>query len=93
MTTVTQATIKLENILCTYIRPTFLVVDEYDTGIDIILSCNAFTHMSLQERTSHVFNILERELPDILKSKLVIVQTYNGDEMEQVLDEVFQADD
>jgi hypothetical protein len=45
--------------------------------------------MNVGERVSYVFGLIKKHLPEILNDRLVIIQAYSPEEIEEVLDKVF----
>jgi hypothetical protein len=86
-----RASTKLEHILSAYARPIFLAITEpdEDNDIQIVISSLAFKTMSVGERVSYVFSLIKKHAPDVLNERLVIIQTYSPDEIEEVLDQLF----
>lgn len=82
---------KLEYILSAYARPVFLAITnpDEDNDIQIVISTIAFKTMSISARVSYVYNLIKTYAPDVLKDRLVVIQAYDPDEMEEVLDKVF----
>jgi len=82
---------KLEYILSAYARPVFLAITnpDEDNDIQIVISTIAFKTMSISARVSYVYNLIKTHAPDVLKDRLVVIQAYDPDEMEEVLDKVF----
>jgi hypothetical protein len=82
---------RIEHVLSAYARPVFLAITKPDENNDIrvVISVIAFKTMSIGERIGYIFNLIKRHIPDILNDRLVVIQAYTPDEMEQVLDELF----
>jgi len=83
--------VKLEHILSAYARPVFLAITNPDENNDIrvVISAIAFKTMSVGERIAYVFSLINKHIPDILNDRLVVVQAYTPEEMEQTLDNLF----
>lgn len=81
----------LESVLIVHFRPTFLHVTAPDTDgdIQIIISANKFKFMNIQARISEIFKLLDLKCPDILKERLIVIQAFSGDQMEDILESVF----
>jgi hypothetical protein len=86
-----KVTTKLEYVLCAYARPIFLAITEpdEDNDIQVVISSLAFKTMNVGERVSYVFGLIRKHLPEILNDRLVIIQAYSPEEIEEVLDKVF----
>lgn len=83
---------RLEYILISHFRPTFLFIEppnELDQ-ICIIISCIKFNMLPIEGRIAEIFTLLNNTIPDILQRKLLIVQAYNSDEMEEILVDIFK---
>ncbi len=85
-------TTKLEYILSAYTRPVFLVVTEPDddNDIQIVISCNVFNTMDIEQRIDYVFSIIKNYIPEIVIDRLIIVQAYDAEEMEEVIENAFK---
>lgn len=84
---------KLEYILCAYLRPTFLILEEDDGGdIKIIVSTNSFSYLTIDERINKIFVLLYDKCPDILGRRLVIVEAYSSTELDEILDHLFNEE-
>lgn len=88
-------TTKLEYILSVYARPTFLAVldPDEDGDIQIVISCNIFDTMDVEQRIDYVFNIIKQYASDIAIDRLLIVQAYNSEEMYEVIEIAFKDSD
>lgn len=82
---------KIEYVLSAYARPIFLAITEpdEDDDIQIVISNLAFKTMSVGQRISYIFNLLKKHIPEVLDNRLIIVQAYSPEEIEEVLDQVF----
>jgi hypothetical protein len=85
-------TTKLEYILSAYARPSFLAVfdPDEDDDIQIVISCNVFDQMDIEERIDYVFNIIKTHASDLAFNRLIIVQAYDSEEMVQVIENAFK---
>lgn len=86
----------IEYAISVKLRPTFLIItnpnETLENEVQILLSCGQFTNKTIQERVAIVFNLILQYVPDILDEYLVIVQAYSNDEMEILLDDIFQKE-
>ena len=84
---------KLETILVSQYRPVFLAIMSPDENgdIQIIISCIQFNYLTIQERINHIFNLLNDKIPDIVKDRLILIQAFSTEQMEDVLLEVFDG--
>lgn len=80
--------VKIEHILSAYARPVFLSVTKPDENNDIaiVISTIAFKTMSIPGRVGYVFNLIKTHIPDILNERLIVVQAYSPDELEEAMD-------
>lgn len=83
----------LEYALCAKLRPTFLAISpdtEFD-AVDVIISTQAFTYMTIEKRVNTVFSLIKAHCPAILKEgKLVVVQAFTASEIEELLEDMFK---
>jgi len=82
---------RIEHVLSAYARPVFLAITKpnEDNDIQVVISTIAFKTMSVGERIAYIFNLLKKHIPDTLNDRLIVVQAYSPDEMEQAIDELF----
>ena len=82
---------RIEYVLSAYARPVFLAITNPDENDDIriVLASIAFKTMSIGERITYVFNLIKTHIPDILNERLIIIQAYSPDELEEALDALF----
>jgi hypothetical protein len=45
--------------------------------------------MNIGERIAYIFKLLNKHIPDVMQDRLVIIQAYDPDQVEEVLDKVF----
>lgn len=85
---------EIEHLLILKYRPTFLHVTQPDKDgdIQVVVSSIIFNEMTVNERIQSIFNLLYKYLGDIMENRLVIVQAFNSEEMEHVIDKVFSED-
>lgn len=88
-------TTKLEYALSAYARPTFLAITEpdEDEDIQILISSNLFNVMDIEDRIEYVFKIIKDHCPEVTSNRLIIVQAYNSEEIEDVIDNIFKYAD
>lgn len=84
----------LESLLAIKFRPTFLAltINQDDGIIQVVMSCLNFNHQSINERTISVFNEINRELPQLIDEHLIVLQCFNSEEIERVIDDLFQEE-
>lgn len=86
----------IEHLLTVKFRPTFLAImeptEEIEDVIQIVLSCNMFNYIPINERVLNVFNAIYNEFPFLRDSYLIVVQTFSSEEMDHVLDDVFSRE-
>jgi hypothetical protein len=82
---------RIESVLSAYARPVFLAITKPDENNDIrvVLSSIAFKTMSIGQRISYVFNLIKTHIPDTLNERLIVVQAYSPDELEEALEALF----
>lgn len=86
-----EDTTKIEQVLCAYARPTFLIITkpDEDNDIQIVISCLAFKTMGISDRISYIFRLLNKHIPEVTKDRLIIVQAFDQDEMVDVLERIY----
>lgn len=86
---------KIEHALIMHFRPTFLVVENQNENgdIHIVISCLRFNYLSIQERIIDIYNLLNWKLPDILQQHLVVIEAYNSEEIDLLLEEALKNDE
>lgn len=84
----------LETLLVVKFRPTFLALTlhEEDGTIEVVISCLRFNSMTVSERTISVFNEVFKELPHLIEEHLIVIQCFNGIELERVLSDMFDEE-
>lgn len=87
-----EVLVTLESIISLYLKPTFLAITLVDGDVQIVISMLEFRNMSVQERVNYVFKLLSSRCSAIIRERLVLVQTFSGDEMESVIEHVFEED-
>lgn len=80
----------IESILVYNIRPIFLsVTEEYDEAnpfIHIVIAHNQFTGMPMVDRVQYVYDLLNREDPDILKLFHIVVEAFDTEQLQDLFD-------
>lgn len=86
-----EQTALLEKQLILFLRPSFLHITEpdFDDDIQVLISTRQFNNKTVQERISTVFKIIKTHCPKILKDRLLVIQAYTPNEMDDILDYVF----
>lgn len=90
-----EALATIEYTLQVKLRPTFLAIIEADSEVQeihIIISTLAFRRMTINERVASIFNLLIIYCPSILKEYLIVVRAHSGDEMEDILEDIFREE-
>lgn len=83
--------VTLESIICVYIKPTFLAIQIDEVGhVQIVISALQFRNQNIQERVNYVFSLLQTRCHDIIKERLILVSAFNGDEIVNVIEHVFE---
>lgn len=82
---------RLEYTIISHFRPVFLFISNPDKNntIDIIIGCVKFNYLTVQERITHTFTLLNEKCPDILAECHLVIQCYSTEQMENVLMDVF----
>lgn len=82
---------RLEYSLIVYFRPTFLLISDprINDDVQIIISSIKFNYLPIQGRVAEVFKLINEKCPEILENRLLLVQAYNSQEIEDVLVEIF----
>lgn len=87
---------ELEYALSVKLRPTFLIItnpNQHPEGdIYIMISTIAFKNMSVEKRVKTVFSLISKHVPDILEDRLVVIQAYSSDELEDVIEDIFSGE-
>lgn len=83
--------IKLEHLLITHMRPAFLAISYPDESgtIQVVISCFKFEYMDIPKRIKMIFDLINSGAPEIMDSRLILIQAYDSLQMEQVLEEIF----
>lgn len=84
----------IESLICYTFRPTFLALTihpEFET-IEIVMSTISFNYQSIPERVISVFNVIDKEMPHLMESHLILLQTFDSAQMERVLDNLFEEE-
>jgi hypothetical protein len=84
--------VEIEYALCSEYPPYFLEVcyeEEHPAFIHIVI-CRDYTEYSINERVSEEFLLLKERLPDIINKHSVVIEAFNPDEMENLIDSLFQ---
>lgn len=86
-----EQTALLEKQLILFLRPSFLHITEpdFDDDIQVLISTRQFNNKTIQERIIAVFKIIKTYCPKILKDRLLVVQAYTPDEMDDILEYLF----
>lgn len=77
---------QLDVLLRMFFKPSFLYMSTPDVNRDvqIIISSPAFDTMAIQERVGHVFKLIKRELPEVLRDRLIVVQAYSSQQLKVI---------
>lgn len=86
-----EQTALLEKQLILFLRPSFLHITEpdFDDDIQVLISTRQFNNKSVQERIVTVFKIIKTHCPKILKDRLLVIQAYTPNEMDDILEYLF----
>lgn len=83
----------LESIICVHVRPHFLSITEEDGVFSVIISHPSFLFMTMPERVSRIFDLIRIWNPDILKQGTIVVQAFDGKELEDIFQYWVDEDD
>ncbi len=84
--------VEIEYALCSEYPPYFLEVvyeEEYPPFIHIVV-CRDYTEYSINERVSEEFLLLKERLPDIISKYSIVIEAFSPEEMENLIDSLFQ---
>lgn len=87
-----KLTASLESALIIWYRPTFLHITppDEDNDIQIIIASDLFIHRPVQGRIKTVMTTIDLYAPEIYDDRLVIIQAYTPEEMDEILEYVFK---
>jgi hypothetical protein len=81
---------KIETILITNFRPSFLVVtqnaDSNFPYIHVILSAKVFNKKTVDQRVANVFNCLLKKDKDLVEKNTIIVEAFTSSEMADIFE-------
>lgn len=87
---------RIEYVISAHLRPTFLAItnpeDDENGDIQIVVSAHQFSYMTVPQRVTHVFSILNKHLPEVLQNRLIIVTPYDTIEMEEIINDIFNKE-
>lgn len=70
-----------------------MIVHEEETNeIHLVISCIQFKNKTIQKRIAGVFNLINKYIPAIINEYLIVVSAYDGPEIEEYLDHVFDEE-
>jgi hypothetical protein len=49
--------------------------------------------MDIEDRIEYIFNVIKEQCPEVTQDRLIIIQAYSSDEMEQVIENIFKNSD
>jgi stress-induced morphogen len=84
-----QAILQIENALISELKPTFFTIQHVHGEkpfIHIVISHRLFDKMEIMQRVSLVYKILLEKTPDIVEALPIIVETFNSNEMVEVIE-------
>ena len=81
----------IEKTLIIDFRPSFLHITtpDYDNDIMIIISTRVFINKPVHERIQAIFESITKFQPYILNTSLVVIRALTPNEMEEILNYVF----
>jgi len=75
----------VEILLMNDFNPVFIDVQVQNGFIYIFIACNQFKHYSISERIESIFSLLKIDCPDIIAKFPVIVEAFDGDELQELM--------
>lgn len=84
----------LESSIIIWYHPSFLHITnpDEDNDIQVMLASSVFNSKSVQDRIQMVMSTIQTYTPELFDDRLIIIQAYTSDEMEEVLKYVFEQD-
>lgn len=79
----------LESTLITFLRPHFLSIESVDDSIHVIVCHPKFKSMDTLARIRLVNNLFNLYNEDVMKNYLVVIEAYDSDQMNHLLEELF----
>lgn len=68
------------------LNPHFLSVTDDGDFINVVVSHPRFVFQQMHERVADVFSLIKKYNVDIMKRKLVVVQPFSADEMQDLFE-------
>lgn len=84
----------LESTLIVWYRPSFLHITnpDEDNDVQVLISSRIFNNKTVQERVQMVMATIMNYTPELFEDRLIIIQAYSPEEMDDVLEYVFDED-
>lgn len=84
----------LESTLIIWYRPSFLHITnpDEDNDIQVLISSRIFNNKTVQERVQMVMTTIMDYTPELFQDRLIIIQAYTPEEMDDVLEYVFDSE-
>lgn len=84
----------LESALIVWYRPSFLHITspDEDNDIQVLIASRIFNNKEVHHRIKMVMATIDAYCPDLFKDRLIIIQAYAPNEMEEILEYVFDDD-
>ena len=84
----------LESSLIIWYRPSFLHITnpDEDNDIQVLISSRIFNNKTVQERIQMIMSTILNYVPDLFEDRLIVIQAYTPEEMDDVLEYVFDND-
>lgn len=84
----------LESTLIIWYRPSFLHITnpDEDNDIQVLISSRIFNNKTVQERIQMVMATIMDYTPELFQDRLIIIQAYTPEEMDDVLEYVFDSE-
>lgn len=85
----------LESSLIIWYRPSFLHITtpDEDNDFQIVISSEIFLKKSVQERIQMIMSTIDVYHQNLFEDRLIIIQAYTPDEMDEIIEYVFDDDE
>lgn len=80
---------QIESVLVSNLRPHFLIISKEEDYINIIIARSEYKYLSIPNRVSRIYNLIEALIPDTIPKNKIIIQAFDCDEMSDYLEYLF----